>query len=100
MGIYKFIKVSRGRTLSAEASDETIALKPTLVMAGIMFATLLCPFRPGDRIRLERPHSLPSLKKRDGTSPILPPIEGSWPFARVALIVDGGGDGGDDRKRR
>ena len=56
-------------------------------MAGIMLATFWCPLRPGDKILLERPQALPSSKKRDGSSPILLAIHGSWSFMCLVSVM-------------
>lgn len=50
----------------------------TLAMAGIMLATLLCPFKAGEIILLERPHCFPSSKNKDGSNPTLFDIHGNW----------------------
>ena len=57
----------------------------TLVMAGIMLATLLCPLSAGDRILLERPQLVPSSKVRDGYSPTFLPAQSSWLYPCLLL---------------
>lgn len=82
----------------------------TFAMEGTMPATFLCPLRNGAMSRLDRPHSLPSSKKRDGYAPTFFDIHGNCdlsvgagvamargrsPFERVAvggqIRRDGGG---------